>query len=111
MTNINAIRFIIDDKESEDFSDSEIQYFLDQENSVNYAVYNLAMVLITKLRKQLLESDDTGAEQTKIASLRSRLDLLKTIYEDYKEKYEDEDDNTTGLYISSVKPTIAGGDV
>lgn len=111
MTNIEAIRLIIDDKNSNDFTNAEIQYFLNQVNSVNYAVYNLAKILITKLRNQLLVSDTTGTEKTDLAPLRERLAVLKSTYEDYKELYENENNNTTGIYISTKKPTIAGGDI
>ena len=110
MTDIEAIRMIIDDKDSVDFTNAEIQFFLDQVNSINCAVYNLARILITKLRKQLLESDTTGAEKTDIASLRDRLAVLESTYKDYKDLYNSEINNNSGLYISTVKPTICGGD-
>lgn len=111
MTNIEVIRLIIDDKDSDDFSDNEIQYFLTQVNSVNYAVYNLCEILIMRLRKELLESDTTGAEKTDLAPLRDRLKLLENMRDEYKNKYETEIGNSTGLYINTEKPTIAGGNI
>ena len=36
---------------------------------------------------------------------------VSSIYDDYKELYENENNNTTGVYISTTKPTIAGGDI
>lgn len=111
MTNIEAIRFIIGDKNSEDFSDDEIQYFLDMNNNVNYAVMELCKILINRLRKELLESDTTATEKTDLAPLRDRLKLLQEILDEYKEKWEAENNNTTGRYIATTKPTIAGGDI
>jgi hypothetical protein len=108
---INIIRLKIDDKDHSDFSNSEIELFWDQDNSVNYVIYNLAEVLITRLRKQLLESDTSGEEVTKLADLRSRLKLLETVKEMYEDKYNAETNENSGVYISSTKPTIAGGDV
>jgi hypothetical protein len=111
MTNLEEVRFIIDDKNKNDFSDAEINHFFNQVNSVNYVVYKLCNILIIKLRNQLLEADTTGTEDTRLASLTSRMRVLQAIQNEYKELYENEDSNDTGRYISTVKPTIAGGDI
>lgn len=108
---ITIIRLRIDDKVSEDFSDTEINIFWNEVNSMNYVLYNLFEILITRLRRELLEKDGTGAESTTIASLKSRMELLQSLYDLYKEKYEAEIGMNTGRYMQSTKPTIAGGDI
>lgn len=108
---IAKVRLYIDDKNADDFSDTEITNFIDEKNSVNYAVKELLLILITRLRNQLMESDTTGAEKTDLAPLRDRLKMLQSLLEEFKAKYEEEINTSTGLYISTVKPTIAGGDI
>ena len=112
MNYIDKIRLIIADKDKSDFHDSEITHFYTEgENSVNYAVYRLTKILMMRLRKQILESSDTGIEKEKLASLYDRMRLLKEIYDNYKSYYESETGSKTGLYIATTKPTIAGGDI
>ena len=91
---IDKVRFYInDDGLIRDFTNQQISDLIDEKNSINYAVYNLALILITRLRKELLVSDTTGAEKTDLAPLRERLTVLKSIYDDYKELYENENNN------------------
>lgn len=110
MTNLEKVRLIIDDKSGFEFTDAEINHFFSEVNSVNYVVYNLIGIIIIRLRKQLLESDNTGAEQTGLSPLRDRLSVLKNMYDKYKDLYENESGESYGKYISSVKPSVAGGD-
>jgi hypothetical protein len=110
MTALQEIRLIIADKDGEEFQDSEIMYYYNVHNSINFAVYKLIGILIFRLRKQLLESDTTGTEKTDLAPLRDRLKLLENLKNEYKSLYDSENDNSCGRYISTVKPTIAGGD-
>lgn len=110
---ISIIRLNINDTDSSnyDFTDNEILYFLNQKNSIAYASWQLCIRLIAKLRKQLLESDATGVENNSFASLRSRLELLKELSNNYENEYKNETNNSTSMYLSTKKPTIAGGDI
>lgn len=109
---IDKVRLYLDDNDAErDFSNSEIESFIDENNSVNYALLELAKILKVRLRKEILEGETTGSEDTKLASLKSRLDLINDIIAEFQDKWDGENDNTTGRYIASVKPTVAGGDV
>ena len=64
-----------------------------------------------RLRKQILIKSDTGIESETLVSLRDRLTVLKEIYLNYKAYYEAESNNSTGIYIATTKPVVAGGDV
>jgi len=108
---IELVRLNIADEDSIDFTDTQIEYFIDLKSSVNYASYQLIMRLIPKLRKQLLEKDDTGEEIVALAPVRDRLNLLLSMRDMFKDEYESEKNNTTGKYIASTPPTIAGGDI
>jgi len=108
---IIKVRLYIDDAGSDDFTDAQIALFIDEGSSVYYAVIELSKILKMRLRKELLEADTTGTESTKLASLRSRADLLDSLIKDFEKKLEEENGTETGRYIASVKPTIAGGDV
>lgn len=106
---IIEVRLNIDDLDSNDFDDTTISNLIDQNNSVNYASYKCIEILIVRLRKKILKSDTTGVEKTDFHSLREQLEILQYIADEYKEKYEDEIENSTGKYISTVKPCI--GDI
>jgi len=112
MNYIDKIRLVIADKDKSDFHDSEIiEFYTEGGNSINYTVCRLTKILMMRLRKQILESSDTGSEKEKLASLNDRMKLLKEIYNNYKSYLEAENNNSTGIYIETTKPTIAGGDV
>ena len=109
---INEVRlYINDDTVNRDFTNDQISILIDKNNSVNYAILELFKILKARLRKELLESDTTGTEDTKVASLKSKLDLMNDLINEYQEKWDAENNNTTGAYISSTRPTISGGDV
>lgn len=109
---IDKVRLYINDDDSErDFTNQQISDLIDENNSLNYATYRLCDILIARLRKELLEQTRTAEETETLASLKDRIELLKYIRDDYKELYKDENDNTTGRYIASIKPTVAGGDI
>lgn len=112
MNYINKIRLLIADKDASEFHDSEItEFYTEGGNSINYAVYRLAKILISRLRKDILQKSDTGIESETLATLRDRLEVLKEIYNNYKSLYAAENNNSTGIYIATAKPTIAGGDI
>lgn len=109
---ILLVRIQIDDNEIPyEFTDSIIELFIDEGNSTNYACYKLIDILLIKLRKQLLESDSTGTERNDFSDLDSRRKLLESMRDKYKDDFNTEAGTGTGIYISSVKPTIAGNDV
>lgn len=107
---IDLVRLNIADEDGTDFTDAQITYFIDLQDSVNYASYQLIQRLIPKLRKQLLEKDTTGVEGTSLAPVRDRLELLKESLKIYKDAYNEESGGA-GIYIETVAPTIAGGDI
>jgi hypothetical protein len=110
---IEEVRLYIHDIDSSnyDFIDSIINTFINKENSINYACLELLKILKTRLRKELLESDTSGTERTDLASLKDRLELLNDLIDEFQEKWDSENNNTTGVYIATTKPIIAGGDV
>ena len=85
--------------------------FIDEKNSINYAKIKCLEILKVRLRKEILEGDDTGTESTKIASLKSRIDLLNNLIDDYNDKYDEENNNNTGRYVKTNRPVIARGDI
>lgn len=108
---VKIVRLNIDDLDVEDFDDSIIVYFIDQENSVNYASWKLCEILLVRLRKEILKRDTTGAESTEFVDLKTRIDLLEDLAEKFKNDYDSEYGLSTGRFLESTKPTIAGGDV
>ena len=109
---VQTVRLYLNDDDSSnyDFTDVQITAFIDAD-SVNYAILELAKILRVRLRKELLEKSDTGIESESLAPLRDRLALMESLIEEFQKKLDIENDNTTGVYISTIKPTIGGGDV
>lgn len=108
---ITLVRLNIADKDSNDFTDVEIEYYIDLKNSVSYASYRLIILLIPKLRNQLLEKNVSGEDAETLAPLKIRLELLLAMKDIYEADYNAEIGNDTGIYIATTAPTIAGGDI
>jgi len=110
---ITKVRLYIDDTDSSDydFTDPIVGDFVDENNSVWYAIKELLKILRIRLRKELLKKESTGTESSEIASMKERMDLLNNSIAEAEKEYADEQGTGTGCFINTVKPTIAGGDV
>ena len=108
---VQIVRLNINDEAAEDFTFQEIAYFIDLKNSVNYASMKLIEILIVRLRKEIIKRDTTGVESTEFVSLKERVELLESLAAKYKKDYDNESGTGTGRFISSTRPSIAGGDV
>ena len=111
ISEVLQVRLNINDEDETEFTDAQIQAFIDENSSVNYASWKLIEILIVRLRKEILKRDTTGAESTEFVSLKERVDLLKELAAQYKEDYQDETGTGRGRFISTTRPDIAGGDV
>ena len=110
---IEIVRLNLNDEDATDydFTDTQIEYYIDLKDNVNYATYQLAQILIGKLRKDTVKKNASGEESTEFVDLMTRIKLLEGIRTWYAAEYSADIGNGTGLYIATTKPTIAGGDV
>lgn len=107
---IAQVRLNIDDRIIPyEFDDTLIESFIDEKDSISYATYKLIDILIIRLRKEIIKADTSGSEKTDFQSLQDRLEILEYQRNKYKHDYESEQLNTSGKYVDTIKPIIAGG--
>lgn len=111
ISQITQVRLNINDEDKTEFNDAQIEAYIDDGDSVNYASWKLINILVMRLRKETLKKDTTGAESTEFQSLNDRRKLLESLAGEYKAAYKSETGYNTGRFISSTRPDIAGGDI
>ena len=105
---IDDVKLNIDN--GDQFTDAQIESKIDVHDSVNWASWQLIDIMIVRLSTSKdLKKDVTGLESTEFHSIKDQLDILQASSKKYKDAYNAEIGNSTGKYIATNKPCVAGG--
>lgn len=78
----------------------------------NGAVVRALKQILRRLGSQLpLVRSDSGAESVQYTSLKDKYDFYRALLNDAIDDYEDENTNSTGIWMGSASQEIAGGNL